>query len=148
LTSWQGAARPPRLAGGRRGGGPRGGGAGGGRGGGAGGPRLRPCRGRAHAASGWSSCRWLPPNSDAVRPTSTSALPTLVKAGPISAAASGTWATAVITNVGGTAWRRPSAPRYSLFSESLPLTNGAAWATDASQQPRTAATSSPSVAGR
>ena len=42
--------------------------------------------------------------------------------------ASGTWAIAVITSVGGTAWRWPSLPRYSLFSESLPLTNGAPWA--------------------
>ena len=61
---------------------------------------------------------------------------------------SGTWATAVITSVGGTAWRRPSAPVYSLFSESLPDTNGAPWATAASWQPSTAATSSPSVARR
>ncbi len=38
---------------------------------------------------------------------------------------SGTWATAVMTSVGGTAWRWPSAPMYSLLSESLPDTNGA-----------------------
>ena len=30
-----------------------------------------------------------------------------------------------MTSVGGTAWRWPSAPVYSLFSESLPDTNGA-----------------------
>ena len=91
--------------------------------------------------------RWLPANSAAVRPSSTSTLPGAVSSAVTVRPTSGTWATAVITSVGGTAWRRPSAPTYSLFSESLPDTNGAPWAIAASWHPRTAATSSPSVLG-
>ena len=92
--------------------------------------------------------RWLPANSGAVRPSSSNTLPGAVSSAVTVRPTSGTWATAVITSVGGTAWRRPSAPTYSLFSESLPDTNGAPWAIAASWQPRTAATSSPSVLGR
>ena len=54
-----------------------------------------------------------------------------LRSGVTTASASGTWATAVMTSVGGTLWRSPSAPRYSLFNESLPLTNGARCASDA-----------------
>ena len=61
----------------------------------------------------------------ACAPTRNSTLPPSSRSGVTHASASGTWATAVITSVGGTAWRWPSLPRYSLFSESLPETNGA-----------------------
>ncbi len=46
--------------------------------------------------------------------------PARLSTGVTQRSASGTWATAVITSVGGTEWRSPSAPVYSLLSESLP----------------------------
>ena len=66
-----------------------------------------------------------PANSGRVTPSSTTTLPARCSTGVTQRSASGTWATAVITSVGGTAWRCPSVPVYSLLSESLPDTNGA-----------------------
>src|SRR5690606_3188032 len=99
--------------------------------------------------SAWSPVsrsRWLPAKCTPVGPTCTSTLPAAVSSGVTHDSGSGTWATAVTTRVGGTAWRRPSRPVYVLLSESFPDTNGASYARAASQQPATAATRPPSVA--
>ena len=56
----------------------------------------------------------------ASRRAAATTLPGAVSSAVTQRPTSGTWATAVMTSVGGTAWRWPSAPVYSLFSESLP----------------------------
>ena len=90
--------------------------------------RRRPARRRR----GRDGCRRTRPGC---RRATTTTSPGSTSSGVTQRPASGTWATAVMTSVGGTACRRPSAPVYSLFSESLPETNGARWATAASWQP-------------
>jgi hypothetical protein len=89
------------------------------------GPPARPAPATgAPRAPGRGGC---PPARCGSGPRSTSRFPWAARSGVTTESTSGTWATAVITRVGGTEWRSPSAPRYSLFRLSLPDTNGARW---------------------